>query len=94
MSNIKKKLKAFIFSQTKAPSVCVPTEERNALPKKVSSAAKTKKRHQAFNRTKVVGKRFAKNRARRPFFAISAAVPLGGRGAIVRKAKGWAKDRP
>ena len=29
----------------------------------------------------MVGKRFAKNRAERPFFAISAAVPLGGRGA-------------
>ena len=34
-------------------------------------------------RTKVVGKRFAKNRAERPFFAISAAVPLGGRGGAM-----------
>ena len=64
------------------------------MPKKVGSAAETKKRRKALNRTKVVGKRFAKNRAERPFFAISAAVPLGGRGAIVRKAKGRAKDRP
>ena len=39
----------------------------------------------------MVGKRFAKNRAERPFFAISAAVPLGRRGAIVRKAMGGQK---
>ena len=44
---------------------------------------KQKKRRKAFPRTKVVGKRFAKNRAERPFFAISAAVPLGGRGGAM-----------
>ena len=75
------------FSQTKAPSVCVLSKAKNALPKKVGSAAAAKKRRKAFNRTKVVGKRFAKNRAERPFFAISAAVPLGGRGGAVRKTK-------
>ena len=42
-----------------------------------------KKAPQALHRTKVVGKRFAKNRAKRPFFAISAAVPLGGRGGVM-----------
>ena len=69
--------------KTEAPSDSVTSEERNALPKKAGSTAETKKRRKAFNRTKVVGKRFAKNRAERPFFAISAAVPLGGRGGVM-----------
>ena len=43
MSNIKKKLIAFLFLQAKAPSDSVPNEERNALPKKSGSQASREK---------------------------------------------------
>ena len=43
MKNTKKKLETSHSPQTKVPSVCVPSEERNALPKKSGSQVSREK---------------------------------------------------